>query len=381
MTISAQGSFHKISFAVKVLLIVTVGIIVVEANVSVCSFTCTSSIGAPSQSGSDTLLPYEINDYNFPSGQNMLVGRLFLPRGQSNFPVVVYVEGSDGGNTIGNGYVRALAKGFTKENIGLFAFNKRGEAGSSGTPTDDSNKRAEDVVSAYRFSSSTQYADVKKIGIYGISQAGWVIPRVLMSLKSNPFIILVSPAGVSPGEQVTFYLQNQWRKAGIKNQDIPHATNIHRIVAHYYSTGLESDYQKAQATVNRARRKTWFSLLNKIDYRVEVPDSGSLPSPKQLAMINKSNPDEYDFYRSPQNWPEDSILFPKVATQTNIGFSDPQYYGRIMFSSADLAFWKNYFQSCDVHYLYHNGTIMFSDREGVISEILLTNEDDSKEQK
>jgi pimeloyl-ACP methyl ester carboxylesterase len=124
----------------------------------------------------------------------------------------------------------------------------------------------------------------------------------------------VCPAGVSPAEQVTFYLQNEWRKAGIKSQDIPLATELHRIVAHYYSTGSEHEYQTAQKAVNRFKTKYWFRLLNKPDYRVEIPDSAQLPTPKQLSRINKSNPDEYAFYRTRQNWYVDSTLYQSITS-------------------------------------------------------------------
>ena len=145
-----------------------------------------------------TLPPYETQDVTFPSGQNTLVGRLFVPRGDSHIPVIIYVEGSGDGNTNASPHVRAIAKGFTKEHIGLFSFNKPGNAGSSGLPTDDFIARALDVISAYRYLASLPTIDTMNIGLYGISQAGWVVPHACSSLTNLPCIILVSPAGISP---------------------------------------------------------------------------------------------------------------------------------------------------------------------------------------
>jgi pimeloyl-ACP methyl ester carboxylesterase len=282
------------------------------AEASVYRIPAETPAGKIARPQGDTLLPYESKDVSFPSDHNILIGRLFLPRGPSNFPVVIYVEGSDNGNTIASPYVRALARGFAKGSIGMFTYNKRGFSGSSGTPTEDFVERAKDVIAAYRFLSTFAFIDT--VGLYGISQAGWVIPHVLSALKDIPFTILVSPAGVSPVEQVTYYLQNQWRKAGIAGQDIAYATEIHLKVALYYSTGSEQDYHTAQSVVERSRKYSWFALLNKVDYRAEVPDSGQLPTPQQLSAINKRDPDEYAFYRSRQNWLVDSTLYQSITS-------------------------------------------------------------------
>jgi len=264
------------------------------------------------QTGKDSLPPYEIKDYIFPSGEITLAGRLFNPRSEVHCPVLIYVEGSDNDNTNTSPYVKALAKVFTKEHIALFSFNKRGYAGSEGTSTDDFDVRAADVVSAYKFLSVFDSIDRDNIGMYGISQAGWIIPRALKILKKIPFVILVSPAGVPPLEQVTFYLQNQWRKTGMTEEDISEATNLHRVTAYYYKTGTKQDYRKAQLAVDKASKKAWFPLLNKIDYRVEIPDSGILPTPAQLATVNKREPEEYAFYRSEQTWTEDPSMYQSI---------------------------------------------------------------------
>lgn len=264
------------------------------------------------QTGKDTLPPYEIRDYIFPSGEIKLTGRLFNPRSETHCPVLIYVEGSDNDNTNASPYVRALAKVFTKEHIALFSFNKRGYAGSQGKSTDDFDVRAADAVSAYKFLSAFDSIDRDNIGIYGISQAVWVIPRALKTLKKIPFVILVSSPGVPPIEQVTFYLQNQWRKTGMAEKDISEATNLHRLTAYYYKTGTKQDYRKAQTAVDNDRKKIWFPLLNKVDYRAEIPDSGILPTPEQLATMNNREPAEYAFYRSEQTWTEDSSMYQSI---------------------------------------------------------------------
>ncbi len=220
-------------------------------------------------------------------------------------PVVLFVEGSDSGDTRASGYVRALANTFAKFGIGVFAFNKRGNEGSEGPDSDNDSydNRADDVVAAYRFLSTRPDIEANHIGVFGISQAGWVVPRALKQLKNIPFVILASPGGVSAAEQVDYYLQCQWRNLGLSPQQVVSALDLHQTLARYFATG--KGYSFAQKLVDRSVKQPWFQTSLKAEYREDVPKDHRLPKPDELAQIWTKNPDLYGFYHSAQTWADE----------------------------------------------------------------------------
>jgi len=62
--------------------------------------------------------------------------------------------------------------------------------------------------------AARQLENVKRVGVWGISQAGWIIPYALSEKPPVEFAILVSPAGVHPHEQMGFFLHNQPEELG-----------------------------------------------------------------------------------------------------------------------------------------------------------------------
>ena len=175
--------------------------------------------------------------------------------------------------------------------------------------TDDFDTQARDVAAACAFAATLPGVDRKRLGYYGISQAGWIVPRALR-VCPGAFVILVSPAGVPPARSDDVYLQHQFQLVGMTESESAAALRLHDALARYYRTG--TGYQAAQQLVDRAVKSTWFAKFQKIEFRQDVPDSLRLPDPAALAAIDRRDPDQNGFYRDENTWRVDPALYQSI---------------------------------------------------------------------
>src|SRR5262249_21988032 len=117
---------------------------------------------------------YEQEPVTFASGDVRLAGVLMLPPGPGPHPALVLVHGSGYGT---RGQYAPEADRFARNGIAVLAFDKRGCGGSTGDWRQaDFDELAGDVLAAFRHLRGDRRIRANKIGLWGISQAGWVIP-------------------------------------------------------------------------------------------------------------------------------------------------------------------------------------------------------------
>jgi alpha-beta hydrolase superfamily lysophospholipase len=253
---------------------------------------------------------YETTDYRFASGDVQLVGRLFRPHVASSTPLVLLVQGSDYDDANNSAYWRLLATTFAQSGVAAFSFNKRGVGGSGGAQTDDFDTQARDVAAACAFAATLPGIDRARLGYYGISQAGWIVPRAIRTCPAA-FVILVSPAGVPPAVSDDVYLLGQFYAAGMNAQESAAALHLHDVLASYYRTG--DGYEAAQRLVDAATKTTWFAKFQAVAFRQDVPDSHRLPDPAELAAIDRRDPTQNAFYHDANTWRVDPALYRSIA--------------------------------------------------------------------
>jgi pimeloyl-ACP methyl ester carboxylesterase len=238
---------------------------------------------------------YSTRDLPFSSGDLRLSARLYAPRAATRYPAVVMVAGSGNQSVIGGAYTEALASAFTRAGIGVLAYDKRGTGQSTGDFTgSDFEALGRDAAAAIRFVKGR--SAVEQVGVWGISQAGWIIPYAIRENPGVAFAILVSPAGVNPNEQVTFFLHRQMRKAGLTEEEAEQADSMHRATVLYYANG--HGYPAAQSVVDRYRSEPWFHRVVTHPYWDEMTDEGRLLTPTQLADAVAKRPGDYELVRS-----------------------------------------------------------------------------------
>ena len=140
-------------------------------------------------------------DVRFPSGKATLAGTLTVPPGAGPHPAVVYVSGS--GDTLReeSHWLDGL---FVSRGIAVLAYDKRGVGQSGGVYTGDLASEetiatlAGDAAAAARFVAAQQGIDKARVGFYGLSQGGWIIPQA--TVRANG---VVSWALIESGPTVT----------------------------------------------------------------------------------------------------------------------------------------------------------------------------------
>jgi uncharacterized protein (TIGR02246 family) len=142
-------------------------------------------------------------EVSFQSGDFELVGDLVLPAGEGPHPAVIVVNG--GGCAKRNsapGY-RTLSRSFAEAGFALFSWDKPGCGESAGELGNHPMlRRAAVLADALDFVAGHPEVDRHRIGLWGYSQAGWVIPMALQLTDGIDFLIMVSSPGETNAEQM-----------------------------------------------------------------------------------------------------------------------------------------------------------------------------------
>jgi len=149
-----------------------------------------------------------------------------------------------------------MARWFGAHGLAALAYDKRGVGESGGDfRTVPFMELADDGLAAVAYLQSREEIDSHRIGVWGLSQGGWLGPLAASHSPDVAFVIAVSGPGVSPGEQMLFYYANELRADGMPEEDVRRADALRRIVWHYRSTG--EGYEQAKLEQERDRKQRW----------------------------------------------------------------------------------------------------------------------------
>lgn len=206
------------------------------------------------------------------NGNVTLAGTLVVPEGPKRHPAVVLFHGS-------GPQQRDLftARWFAQQGIAALAYDKRGVGESTGNfRTVPFMELCGDGLAAIEYLKSRRDIDAKHIGVWGLSQGGWLGPLAAFRSSDVAFVIAVSGPAVSPGEQMIFYYANELRADGLPESDVREASVLRRNIWNYLSTG--NGYENAKSELNRARTRSWYDEVENQDDRLFEP----LPSPAEI---------------------------------------------------------------------------------------------------
>jgi hypothetical protein len=168
-----------------------------EANGAVVAAVVSEPGQAPRRA--PRLRLYEQEPVRFANGGVQLAGVLLLPSGPGPHPALVFVHGSGPGT---RGQYAFEADRFARQGLAVLAFDKRGAGESTGDWRQvDFDVLAEDVLAGVRHLRNDRRIRADKIGLWGISQAGWVIPLAAARSADVAFLVSISGGAVMPAEQ------------------------------------------------------------------------------------------------------------------------------------------------------------------------------------
>ncbi|MFJ8041990.1 alpha/beta hydrolase family protein [Kitasatospora sp. NPDC096147] len=131
-----------------------------------------------------------------PHAGGRLSGVLALPpSGPGPFGLVVLVHGDGPVDATHEGFYRPLWESFARAGYASLSLSKPGVGGSEGDWLSQSmDDRADETLAAVAWARTRPGIDPHRIGLWGASQAGWVLPKAAARDRSLRFVIAVSPA-------------------------------------------------------------------------------------------------------------------------------------------------------------------------------------------
>ncbi|MFE1873400.1 alpha/beta hydrolase family protein [Streptomyces sp. NPDC059496] len=154
-------------------------------------------------------------------GGRTLDGVLALPEeGKGPFPLVVFVHGDGPVDATHDTFYRPIWESFARAGYASLSWNKPGVGGSPGDWLDQSmDDRADEAVDAIAWARQRSDIDEHRIGLWGASQAGWVLPKIAAKDHGIRFVIAVSPA-VNWHQQGRYNLLAELRRDGAADTEI-----------------------------------------------------------------------------------------------------------------------------------------------------------------
>jgi pimeloyl-ACP methyl ester carboxylesterase len=160
--------------------------------------------------------PFRVEEIVFHSEDFKLVGDLRLPEGHGPYPAVLFVHGDGPNNRTSGVTYPPIMERMESAGYATFAWDKPGTGESTGL-IDRSRlgeQRAQIVLDAIEVLKDHPDIDPKAIGMWGISQAGYVMPRVLSMSEDVAFMIAVSCPGEAGVDQGAYLVSAQALCAG-----------------------------------------------------------------------------------------------------------------------------------------------------------------------
>jgi pimeloyl-ACP methyl ester carboxylesterase len=166
--------------------------------------------------------------------------------------------------------------------IGVVTFDRRGDGASTGTPSRGHfGTQADDVLAV------ADAAGAERVGLWGISQGGWVAPLAAARSDRVAFLVLLASTGVTPAAQMRYAVAEQIRRGGFDEEAVARAASL-QARAEAWIGG--EDVGDLNAALAAAAREPWWPL-------VFLPEG--LPPEPEAAAIRRELADEMFFEPEP----------------------------------------------------------------------------------
>jgi uncharacterized protein len=140
--------------------------------------------------------------------------------------------------------------------IGVVTFDRRGEGGSTG---DSSRGRFE--VQVEDALAVIDAIEAKQVGLWGISQGGWIGPLAAAASDEVAFLVLIASTGVTPSEQMMYAVEKQLRLAGYGDEAVARALELRRRFEEWVHTRAPEPDEALAAELWAALDEPWAGQL------------------------------------------------------------------------------------------------------------------------
>lgn len=233
--------------------------------------------------------PERHEDVRFANGDVRLGGTLIAPSTPGRHPAIVLVHGSGAED---RGYMVPWARFLVRRGFALLGYDKRGVGESSGDwNTASFDDLAGDVVAAARYLTTRAEIDPGKIGVLGLSQAGWIMPIAAVRSNDIAFVVSLSGAGVPAAETTIDQARNEMTMAGMAPSAVDDIVALMKLQYEFARTGTGWDeYASARSrlvarmgaappSIPGARDDPYFGFIRRLYFYDPAPTLRRMRTP------------------------------------------------------------------------------------------------------
>lgn len=191
-----------------------------------------------------TAVPIEVEEITFQSDHFTVVGTLQMPTAEGKHPAIIMVHGDGGINRTDSGKYRPIMERFLRAGYAVFSWDKPGTGKSTGEFVDGAwiiTDWASILVDAVELLEEHLAIDPDRIGVWGISQGGYVMPLALTMTDDIAFMIVVSGPGMDGIDQFAYLIGQQVLCAGYSEEE---ASLAQQSFAGLARAGTYQEYQE-----------------------------------------------------------------------------------------------------------------------------------------
>jgi pimeloyl-ACP methyl ester carboxylesterase len=180
-----------------------------------------TAIAVPTKAA-PTAARVEVQQISFQSDHFTMVGDLQIPAVEGKHPAIIMVHGDGRIDRYDSGKYRPIMERFLCAGYAVFSWDKPGTGESTGEFVDGAwivTDRASILVDAVEFLKGHPAIDPERIGVWGISQGGYVMPMALTMTDDIAFMIVVSGPGMDGIEQFAYLIGQQVLCAGYSEEE------------------------------------------------------------------------------------------------------------------------------------------------------------------
>lgn len=228
-------------------------------------------------------------DTRFQGSGVELAGRLTMPPGDGQVPIVVLVHGSEHSSALDD---YALQRQFASAGIGVFAYDKRGTGVSGGRYSQNYLLLANDAVFAMREARRLAGERAGRVGYQGGSQGGWVAP-LAARIEPVDFVIVSFGLAVSPLDEDREAIAFDMERAGFGPEVEARAMEVADATAAIIESNFTDGYEQLEAVKRKYGGEPWFESVrgNLTHYLLATPAETAR---KDFPALLEGIPAQYD---------------------------------------------------------------------------------------
>jgi uncharacterized protein len=203
------------------------------------------------------------------SGTRTLGGTLIVPTAPGRHPAVVMLHGSHGPNRED---LRAPAMLLSRAGLAVLVYDKRNLRDDQGPPHRyDFDELAADGLAAVRFLRARPEIDPLRVGLWGISEGGWVAPMIAAADPAIAFVVAVSAPGVTYAELLEHFLRTRMLRRGASAADRDGAlATLRAVFAYVRGKGNAGLVQRSTALAARGPGAADFGIALRLPTDDEI---------------------------------------------------------------------------------------------------------------